>query len=565
MSKAKKWISVLLIYLMAAQTSSASVLAAGEPGETTQKTPRVAAIANVAAPPPLDQVTQLPSLEIARLAERFTYPATTIQKSINARDAESKKREKTFKAAAKQANKEVSSLERQLAALPTTTTDSAVVRQRKLIHCRLIAVEKKVSDDTFDYMQRQIATDVQIAKLQLLQTWPGQDQQVKAQIQTGTIGQREFGNVLDIGRRGSLKPFRGQQDDIAWGKKEMEQARRSGLFPKEFDDPVVKEYVNRIAQNLARNSDLQVPLNVYVVRQDVVKNGKPVLDKNGQPQQVENAMALPGGYLIIYAGLIKAAANESELAGVMAHEMAHVAARHSRRLANKGRTFNILSLSALIGLQLLAPGLFQAASYLGYYLKGLLLQGIFNGLGIVFTLDALGVSRDFELEADQLGMQYAWKAGYDPAGFIDLFDQMSEKEGYASRTSFFATHPAFGQRTLNSLKEYRILESITPGQTYTTDTSEFQEIRERVQKGLLKTKAEIREEENRPSLNPKEPSEQECRGLLGTTSTPAASVGSDGSRPASSGTSKGQGSTEPQAFIPGGVEAPCAALPFGVL
>jgi Zn-dependent protease with chaperone function len=565
MKEAKKWISIFLIYLMVTPAGSAFVTGAGQATAPSTQVSGVTASASLAAPPTLDEVSKLPSLEIATLAEKFRYPAPTVQKSIDTRKAESKKGENAFKTAAKQANKQVSSLERQLAALPTTTTDTAVVRQRKLIHCQLIAVEKKVTDDTFNYLQRQIATDVQISKLQLLQTWPGQDQQVKAQIKQGTTGQREFGNVLDIGRRGSLKPFRGQQDDIAWGKKEIEEARRAGLFPKEMDDPVVKEYVNRVAQNLAQNSDLQVPLNVFVVKQEVLKNGKPVLDKNGQPQQVENAMALPGGYLVIYAGLIKAAANESELAGVMAHEMAHVAARHSRRLANKGRTFNIVSLAALIGLQLVAPGLFQAASYLGYYLKGLLLQGIFNGLGIVFTLDALGVSRDFELEADQLGMQYAWKAGYDPAGFIDLFDQMSAKEGYASRTSFFATHPAFGERTINSLKEYTILESITPGRTYTSDTSEFQEIRTRVQKGLVKTKAEIIEEENRPSLNPKGPSEQECRGLLGATATPAASVGSDGSRPAPSGTSEGQGSTESQAFVPGGVEAPCAALPSGVL
>ena len=147
--------------------------------------------------------------------------------------------------------------------------------------------------------------------------------------------------------------------------------------------------------------------------------------------------------------MILAAENESELAGVISHEMAHCAARHAHRMQSKGRTFGIIQLATSIGLSIFAPGLFQAASYLGYYLKGLLLQAIFQGMGLVFTMNVLGVSREFELEADQLGMQYAWKSGYDPEGFIRLFDHMSQKEGHASSTSFFATHPAYGDRIQN--------------------------------------------------------------------------------------------------------------------
>jgi len=169
-----------------------------------------------------------------------------------------------------------------------------------------------------------------------------------------------------------------------------------------------------LAQNIARNGDLQVPPRVFVVHQELRKNGKVVLDQQGQPQQVANAMALPGWYLFVYAGMILASGTESELAGVVAHEISHAAARHAHRMASKGTWYNIAQLGAVIGLQIFAPGLFTAASYLGYQLKMLLLQGIFSGMGLIFTIDALGVSRDFELEADQLGMQYAWKSGYDP-------------------------------------------------------------------------------------------------------------------------------------------------------
>jgi predicted Zn-dependent protease len=253
-----------------------------------------------------------------------------------------------------------------------------------------------------------------------------------------------------------------------------------------------------------------------VVQQEVRKHGRPVLDKDGQPQQVANAMALPGGYLFVFAGLLLEAETESELAGVIAHEMAHASARHSHRMANKGKWFNVAQLGAVIGLQIFAPGLFHAASYLGYQLKGLLLQGIFNGLGLVFTLDALGVSRDFELEADQLGMQNAWKAGYDPRGFVNLFDRMSKKEGYASRTAFFATHPAFGDRILNALKEHKALEAVAPGRQFLTDTSEFHDNKERLRGLLRKTRIQESKGTAEPTLEPARIERVDCPEVLPT-------------------------------------------------
>jgi predicted Zn-dependent protease len=119
------------------------------------------------------------------------------------------------------------------------------------------------------------------------------------------------------------------------------------------------------------------------------------------------------------------------------------------------------------------------------------------------------------MEADQLGMQYAWKSGYDPEGFIRLFDHMSQKEGHASSTSFFATHPAYGDRIQNALKEYKALRAPdNPSRQYITDTSEFREVKERLRKSLEKTEQEIQEETQRPSLSRPEPSPQECDELL---------------------------------------------------
>ena len=137
--------------------------------------------------------------------------------------------------------------------------------------------------------------------------------------------------------------------------------------------------------------------------------------------------------------------------------------------------------------------------------------------------DLLGVSREFELEADQLGMQYASKSGYDPEGFIRLFDHMSQKEGHASSTSFFATHPAYGDRIENALKEYKALRAAdNPSRTYITDSAEFQEVKERLRKSLQKTEIEIQEEKNRPSLKTYEPAPEECEEIL--KGTPSAAV-----------------------------------------
>ena len=194
--------------------------------------------------------------------------------------------------------------------------------------------------------------------------------------------------------------------------------------------------------------------------------------------------------------------------------------------------FNVAQLATFIGLQVFAPGLFQAASYLGYQLKSLLLQGIFDGLGIVFTVNALGVSRDFELEADQLGMQYAWKAGYDPRGFVDLFDRMSQKSGYASRTAFFATHPAFGDRILKALKEYKAIHPISSERQFLSDTSEFQEVKQRLRNELEKPK-KVETDSNRPSLKDVEPGAEDCRELVSSSSpSPPISIAARASRSA---------------------------------
>jgi Zn-dependent protease with chaperone function len=474
-----------------------SVSAAGpEPAPGAHKS-----AADYTTAPPLEEVLQLSSWEIAALAEKFTFDATLIKAKAEAVKSEQKQREESFKQAAKAAQKQIEAKEAELLKLAQGTEGASVQSKRTQIQCEIATLKKKTTDQAFQFMQSQISMDVEIAKLNLLGEWRTASRQIQESIEMGTLAQRRFGNVLDIGARSSQKPFRGQEDDQKWGQAEIDAARQRNQLPKEIHDPVITEYVNRLANNLARHSDLQVPPKVFVVEQEVRKNDRAVLDRHGRPQQVANAMALPGGYLFVYAGLILEAETESELAGVMSHEIAHVSARHANRLANKGQLFNILGTATMVGLQIFAPGLFTAASYLGYQLKGLLLQGIFNGLGLVFTLNSLGVSREFELEADQLGMQYAWKAGYDPQGFIHMFDRMSRQSGYASRTAFFATHPAFGDRILTALKEYKAVQALAHEKQYLTDTSEFQEVKSRLKDLLAKGWERKRQEPRKPALD----------------------------------------------------------------
>src|SRR6266699_2301843 len=215
-------------------------------------------------------------------------------------------------------------------------------------------------------------------------------------------------DVEAIGNRGVGKGvnFYSLEREIALGKQLAQEVERSS---KLIDDPIVVEYVNRVGQNLVRNSDARVPFTIKVIDSDVV-----------------NAFALPGGFFYVNSGLVLRANEESELAGVMAHEISHVTARHGTKQANKGELIQLASIPAMI--------------FIPYSLAG---YGIYQGMNLAIPLTFLKFSRDAEREADFLGLQYMYKAGYDPNSYITFFEriQADEKRRPGTIPKVFSTHP----------------------------------------------------------------------------------------------------------------------------
>src|SRR5881392_856986 len=229
--------------------------------------------------------------------------------------------------------------------------------------------------------------------------------------------------------------------EISLGKSLAQEVERSS---KMIDDPVVTEYVNRVGQNLVRNSDAQVPFTIKVIDSDVV-----------------NAMALPGGFFYVNSGLLLAADEEAEMAGVMAHEIAHVAACHYGREMTRANLLQMMSI----------PFIFMggAIGYAGYEAMG---------LGIPLTF--LHFSRGFEAEADYLGIEYMYRSGYDPSAFVSFFEkiQAMEKKKPGTLSKAFDTHPQTPDRIQKSQDEIR---KILPTKVqYIVTTSEFDEVKGRL-------------------------------------------------------------------------------------
>jgi beta-barrel assembly-enhancing protease len=275
-------------------------------------------------------------------------------------------------------------------------------------------------------------------------------------------------DVAAIGNRTSVGHglnFYSLEHEISLGKQLSAEVERQAKF---INDPVVVEYVNRVGQNLVRNSDAQVPFTIKVIDSDVV-----------------NAFALPGGFFYVNSGLILHADEESELAGVMAHEIAHVCARHGTKQATKSEIAQLAMIPAMI--------------FIPYTLAG---YAIYQGMQFAIPMAFLQFTRTDEKEADYLGLQYMYKAGYDPNAFVAFFEKVAsdEKKQPGTIPKIFSTHPPTPDRIEASQKE--IATILPQRQEYIVTTSEFDVVKHRLQ--LIEQNVKVNDKNpNKPSLRKK--------------------------------------------------------------
>ncbi len=273
------------------------------------------------------------------------------------------------------------------------------------------------------------------------------------------IGNR---NVGKAGSGKSIGDWYSYDTEMKMGKQYAMMVESSARMIK---DPVVTEYVNRIGQNLVRNSDAKVPFTIKVIDSDDI-----------------NAFALPGGFFYVNSGLILAADDEAELAGVMAHEIAHVAARHATREQTRANYAQMATIPLIfVG----NWGVYEAASL---------------AIQIALPLTFMKFSRGFEAEADYLGLEYMYKAGYDPQAFISFFEKIKaqEKTKPGTLAKAFASHPQTPDRIEKSQEEIRNVLPARP--EYILNTSEFNDVKARLASLENRKKMIPAEDVNKPSL-----------------------------------------------------------------
>lgn len=344
--------------------------------------------------------------------------------------------------------------------------------ERHDLHCRIQdKLSLKGQAEVISRHAIPVAYDNKFAKLDLIQQWPAEQKRIQDAVTSGAYRNRPWADVEDIGFR-KIEP--NQKDDIKMGQDAIKEMKIAGLMLRELENDEVNRYVRSLAAKITPNTDLQVPLQVTVLDSREV-----------------NAFALPGGFVYIERGLLEAVEDESQLAGVLSHELSHVVLRHGHKLMRRATIAAIIYQAAQVAAMIATGGMVGIGTYYA-------LQYGFFGLGLTLNLTLIGVSRDYEKEADTLGIQYAWKAGYDPGGFVRFFDKMATREGYANGASWFRTHPPFYDRMVGSQREQMYLGRKPEA---VLNTTEFARMKEALKTSTRKAE---KEGKGKPSLLVKE-------------------------------------------------------------
>jgi hypothetical protein len=319
---------------------------------------------------------------------------------------------------------------------------------------------KKNKDNPCPAGTQQVQGDVAAANVD-----PGKIVEVgseKINVKPGSIDDVNAVGNRDIGGRG-MGNWYSTDTEIKMGKMYATEIEKSTKF---ITDPVITEYVNRVGQNIVKNSDCKVPFTIKVIDSDEI-----------------NAMALPGGFFYVNSGLILNADEEAELAGVMAHETAHVCAHHAVREQTR---MNYVQLGTIPLIMM------TGYSWTGY--------GIYEAVQFAVPMTFLKFSRDFEAQADFLGIQYMYRAGYDPQAFIAFFEKVQalEKRKPGLVAKAFSDHPQTPDRILHSQEE--IAKILPARDEYTVTTSEFDDVKARLARIENKRRLVDTKDKNKPSL-----------------------------------------------------------------
>ena len=294
-------------------------------------------------------------------------------------------------------------------------------------------------------------------------------------------GKRKNSDIENIGNRdinkGGFHPMTPKlESEIALGRQLSKELEQQVTL---VQDPVITEYVNRVGQNLVKNSDAKIPFQIKVIDSDEI-----------------NALSLPGGFFYVNTGLILAADEEAELAAVMGHEIAHVTARHAAEQQGKASFINILSIPATI--------------FTGGIAGAIIQQGAAIALPAMFY----SFSRSAEKEADRLGLQYMYKAGYDPGASVTFFEKLQARESAKKKmSSLFSSHPPTEDRVIQN--KITIEQELPPREQYLVSTSEFDRVKARLV--MLQDQRQPSEKDKAPSLRRGRPSSRPSQGDDSTT------------------------------------------------
>jgi len=398
--------------------------------------------------PPLFELSFVELHEITSGAE-YSFPdvkslKSQVEKERTQQIDASNKEKKRWKQQLDSARKDLRDLNK------SSSRDSVDMTERRAnLHRQIDAAEDALRKNEAERQRIMTAAEIKLAKLKLVEEWPGRRERILREIEQGRARDRKRGDVEDIGHR---KLVKNQEQDIPLGEQGVRQLISSGLIPGALQDSDIQQYIRNLTGKIAKNSDLKIPLHAAVLDSPEIQ-----------------VSTIPGGFMFVTSGLIRAAETEAQLAGVLSREIARVAARQGTRTSKQAIASTVLSAAVQISTGFFTAGVTSWPAFYG-------ISAGAQGLSLLMERALIPSNEKYLKEADQLGIQYAWKAGYDPKGFVSFLDKLAKDKQFSTKTNFFRSEePSLADRVISAFNE---IEYLAINESYTVDTAEFQRTRE---------------------------------------------------------------------------------------